>query len=687
MMKINLFSEITVIETGFNNLAVCVRFSSTNFKDYNGLTYLQLEKLFDKEFNLSSIEIFLEFQNRKIQMDWNFSSKVIFKRDHRCYLIEAFWIAKKYQNYLSLFKLVIRPWYHKVFLFPQNQLFNSQSYRFLITNAYTKRIIKRSKLNKKDECFDYTKLPCLERVTCIDTCVNREYYKLYQNISNFVIIQKHEFRNEWSKLRFDYHASYDLQRERLEKVIELCEKKNPKKECTEITIAKSGRIKSYDPFYRNYNLISGYQIDLFYDFVNTIEEEPSVSGLLLDLLNLQIIIFGYSGYKFVNQIFKPIRLKFKKYLMNVICFTGAIYYLWFIFDQIIHGDLVFSQFYKISEFIDMPKVILCFKYNDRLIDQKRKFNFDYLDEYTKSLNIGTIFEKIEYLNASNKWISFDDFKDEKKFSDSNSEFKIKRNYYLDKKCFEIRQNVIYRPLQFYLSDNDQVLRMQLNRSLIEDKDQIISFLTKLKKTQQFSKLLNLVFIELSIPKPPKLLSNHIRQNGFEIVSYDQFSWIKNLLALFIGVNEHADKKQNLNRMIYDFEKNYNLEMVSLSIQQLNSESDNDLMKLLDKILKKKSFHSSHNSNYQKLFAINYLEKKELTNNCSDLSFSLGFFRRVIMIENRENHSKLILNIINLFSFWFDLGVLDLYVPFYRLKNLLLKLYESRLKNSNKIFKF
>ena len=59
----------------------------------------------------------------------------------------------------------------------------------------------------------------------------------------------------------------------------------------------------------------------------------------------------------------------------------------------------------------------------------------------------------------------------------------------------------------------------------------------------------------------------------------------------------------------------------------------------------------------------------------DLEFSLSFYRKVIVVSNKIGLIKLIIYLLNVLSFWFNLGILDLHYCFFIFKLLHLKLYK------------
>lgn len=91
-------------------------------------------------------------------------------------------------------------------------------------------------------------------------------------------------------------------------------------------------------------------------------------------------------------------------------------------------------------------------------------------------------------------------------------------------------------------------------------------------------------------------------------------------------------------------------------------------------------HSKSNPNYQRIFARNYMtmytrdyNKLQIKDGTfysdnlpaigrtrPDFSFSLVFFKRVLISTQEDNYVRFILNLLNVLFLWFDLGVLDLY---------------------------
>ena len=97
--------------------------------------------------------------------------------------------------------------------------------------------------------------------------------------------------------------------------------------------------------------------------------------------------------------------KYYYYLIYLICLAGFVYNTCFIFDQVLHGDLIRFVYFKIENSIKMPGIIFCFDLTNVKINKNIKLKESYLKESTKHISIKTVFTNITYLNESNKWIT------------------------------------------------------------------------------------------------------------------------------------------------------------------------------------------------------------------------------------------------------------------------------------------
>ena len=75
-----------------------------------------------------------------------------------------------------------------------------------------------------------------------------------------------------------------------------------------------------------------------------------------------------------------------------------------------------------------------------------------------------------------------------------------------------------------------------------------------------------------------------------------------------------------------------------------------------------------NFNFRQIFVTNCLKTKPFE---SDFNFNMVFMQKIVFSTNEENFGKLLISLFNVLSFWFDLGVLDLYPIFFYLLNYLI----------------
>ena len=245
-----------------------------------------------------------------------------------------------------------------------------------------------------------------------------------------------------------------------------------------------------------------------------------------------------------------------------------------------------------------------------------------------------------YLNESNKWVTLNS-------SFTNSELKVETFYFLDKKCFKIKQNIEYSRDQFYLLDNQEVLKVNFKKVFIQG---TIKFFTKIENKMQFSKIEKLNFGTCTL-----------NQEITELTVKDQFSWIKSPSLLFVEDNYQNDVNKHLAKLMNKFDENYNLRTLYLPTEKVNSnnEINDDLFKQYSS--QEIKYKSSLNSNIQKSFMTTNVKQERNRNlNKPNFIFEINFIKNQIQITNVDNFTKLILNLLNVLSLWFSLCILDLH---------------------------
>ena len=478
------------------------------------------------------------------------------------------------------------------------------------------------------------------------------YAKEHRNFTGWAVINKDYFsENEWSR----FYIVEDLEKHM--KIERRCKEEMKEEDCYLVVFKYNKEDKKYDPY--------SISLNLYYDIIEENEQMPSVYKLLLDLLNIQSILFGLNFFQLLVILQTLSRTKCKLYLLlfsYIICTVGSLYQTYEILNEIINGELTKTQYYEIMKSIKMPDIIFCFDFYSQ-IDNNYKLTGSYLERLTFHLRTQTVFNKFVYLNESNQWSTFEigsNIQDEK--------FSIETFFFLSKNCFKIRQKIEFHKKHFYFGDNTEVLKIYFITYTIHAYKKVY-FLTNEENTLQLSRLSILEFDKLLINGLPSAKKfyfiNHVQ---FEVIRNDKFNFIKNPLSVFYGANDLNDGDKYLLKLKNEFETKYNLRTTNLPIEKndFNDEINDDLFEQY--YLQVQNITDNQipaNSNYQRKFFRHTFAKINMFNrpDVPDSKFCLNFFKQIVQITNDDNYAKLILNLLNVLSLWFDLGVFDLNVYF------------------------
>ena len=647
--------SLNLLEPEPISIVICVSLHSKIFKEsiYLNKSLLELEKDTDFWFKETLNGIYIEFQNEIVEAKWTLKSKILFYYLSRCFLVDVFPLEPKYQSALLISKLVIK-FLHKeydTFLLPYRQNFHSNSYSFAINYDFIKKITKLSK-----ECENYNRLnsrsPCNSQEECIDRCCNQEFIKNYGNISGYsgIVIDKDHFTKEqWEKTFLNDNFDEDME------IRTKCEGQITKKDCLEVKFERNIKIT---PIGDEKNI----KLDLYYDIIKEIEERPPLYKLILDVMNVQSILFGLNAFKFPVMIYRVIKSKFKIclwFITYVACMGGLVYQTYQILNEIINGDLINNFYYTKIDSIEMPEIIFCFNFDKSLIDMNHKLTGNYLDEITKEIRAETVFDTIRYLdNKKNEWITL-------KSNFASDQFRIEEFFFLNEKCFKIILVMVYHKDQFHFSFNSNVLKIFFYKKFI---NRIPYFMTKPKDKIQFSKLLKLNFKN-------RILFNSIfiSQELFELKYYDKFNFIKNPISLFYGENEVNDAAHYLSNLLNNFKKSFNhlkTLKIPLKVNHFKFEVDDDLFEQYYlQVQNVTDNYQTTDSNYQRLLATNFYSEENLVIQNPGFIFNLNFYKKKIEISNDDSSTKLVLNLLNILSFWFDLGILDMHIYFSKIRKI------------------
>lgn len=467
--------------------------------------------------------------------------------------------------------------------------------------------------------------------------------------------------------RFNSRAKSYPSLRNISDVKRLCEKEFSADDCHEIYFEKSVK--------NNQTRNGTIQIDLYYDVRSSIEEEPSIQMLILDILSIQSIIFNLCIFNLIMMVFNNFKIKIRqnKFCMLgvfVFCFIGMSIHSYLVLKEIVFKKLTCSQHYEKISSIKLPDLIFCVDFirkpnafaEQDLIDNNRKLTYRYLDQLTNEMNFSFIFKEISYLNNQNEWIKLTD-----KLNDS-SHPNLDVFYFFNKKCFIIKSNLKFTRDQFHFTNKKDVIKI-LFGDYFNGSNKVIYFLTKTKNSLEFSKTTTL--------EPNFRFTSEIRQESFKIQYNDKFSLIKNPFSIFSNdetnlndVNKYITKLLNKFRSVFKMhtlilplvvsnESNFDLDIQD----QLFEQFYNQIQNITD------SNTASVNSNFERDFYINHLN--DIIYNGSDykmdLIFNMRFFKKIILITNDFNYSKLILNGLNILVFWFNIEIFELYIYILKLR--------------------
>lgn len=635
------------------SIVVCVPFKKINKSletNFHEKTLLELEKETFISKNDLINKIYLDFLETKVKVEWHLNPKVMFLKENRCFQIKLYPFEARYLTLLSVSRLAISSKFLydnslETYLLPENQNFNTKIYLKQDSQDFIKKIKIKSRSNQRIKCNNYNMLyyNCDDKFTCIDTCFHRKTLRKFRNITLDFAVDKDRFtEEEWANLYpIELNASIsDLLKES-------CYKKFINEDCYQVYFENQSTVGT--SFYDHWT----EKIDLNYDIVATYEEESSPYKLIIELLNIQSIFFNLNVNKLILIIFYYFKRnsKYKKFYLAVIyilCLTGFAFHLNFVFTEILSGELIDYQLFKILNSTKSAEIVFCLNYDTTLINPNYQMTYSYLNDATKNLKADDVFNRIEYLTKSNRWKTVD-----KKSNFKDKNIKVDSFYFLKNKCFKIKQDVTYFKNQFFFEPSSQVLKVFFN----EPVDNIFSF-TKKPGQMQFSK--THVFEYYSYKE--KVFSYSINQ---ELSSYD-FDIIKNPLSFFHDENDPKDANEYLSQLIYRFNSKYNLHTQNLPSFKTNSLVIDDF--LFDQYFRQVqnvTDRTSGNINYQGQYATSYV--KEFLSDERMFTFGLIFYQKVTVVRNKVNKASIILNLISVLSIWLDFGVLEIYIYILKVK--------------------
>ena len=385
------------------------------------------------------------------------------------------------------------------------------------------------------------------------------------------------------------------------------------------------------------------------------DETPSGTKLLFDLLGIQSVLFGVNAFNLLMLIYHLIRLKFQirhsklnLVFIHAILSIGFLFHVGFIFSKIIYGELVQSQHFEMINSIRMPEVVFCLDFELPSNKSTQGLSGNDLQNLTNDLRLETVFHKIIYLNGSNYWIELKspDFR-------LSDEFSIEVLYFLGMKCFYFRLQKEYAKRQFGFTNEAYVLKVIFNRTNIQEQRRLVYFFTAIRSTMQFSKLNLLDFRSKK--------SQHCNQELLDYKLEDNFLIIKQPLWMFYEQSDEYDVDRYITKLLKNFPSAYNSTtlLIPLDRARFQYRINDSLFNQYWRTFSEQS--TVANYNFERQYPSNHLREEQNSlraYNAYDFQFGLIFLKKVIFITNEDNWISLILDLLSVCFIWYDLGLLQ-----------------------------
>ena len=513
------------------HLAICVRIRDY-FHDFwdEGRTMSGIENATNGALDDALEGIYVSDRGRPFRVDYHVHPKVLFKGERRCFPLS---IQTHYAIIPSYPKLTIKfkKYFNlrllgELYLFPEKEHLNGNSFKYDAGFGIQQRIVDRSKSSLKctDEKlheklnFEKNQSNCTGRFHCVDRCMHLKLIGKYKrigflNLPYQPVLDRDWFNlTEWSTLHL---MRWSKENERIcEHIHTECLQQIPnEKLCEETNFEKTvEKIRQLDD--------QTIEIDLLFDVVRSVEEEPSWYKLSLDILSIESIVFGLTALSilqtigsFVQTIWKESKLVI--FLVYLLCSFGASLHTYHILHSVISGELIPTEHYELFKRIRMPEMMFCLQIDQNLIDEHHQLTGNYLEQLTSQMSPERIFANITYLNESNEWTLFD-------------LHRVEPFFFLDMKCFRIDLDQEYDRDQFHFSGVWRILTLNFTFTTLPSRNRkkLIHFITKSKETKEFSKILNLYYSFLSRrdPRPSERYSITHETSLYEYE--DRFSFIR-----------------------------------------------------------------------------------------------------------------------------------------------------------------
>lgn len=658
----------------------------------------ELNFLKDKSFaeieNLTNSEQFLKgfddiyVQYASIRKEVNYSlnrHKVLFKSYDfkfenetnsnfllRCYEINLEFKETRYDMLTSLSTLKIKLNHNWYIIYP---LILKRQLTSKTINMFYERNLKKISIRKKSNCshYDQHNNSCSSKTNCIDHCYFKKFKEKYSSLTIDTIIDKVNLdQDNLNKLYFNKSSDKTILNECIQKFQMSCETDYFSTQ-TNKPINMINQTFSFNLYFSEYFIVDN-RILTFYDL------------LLNNLLNFVSIFIGLNINKIFVFIFKVLK-KFKLlnnskiygWLKFTISMIGFLIHLNCLLNNALKSDLIPIEEHEFFKTIDIPNLILCFKYDENQIDINTKLTIDYLDNLTKDLNL-TIFQNISFLDETYDKISFNHLNENETVK--NLEF-FNWFYFLNLKCFEFSFKPIKNDRYLYTLFELNFVQIELNKKAISKFYNSSSFkfyfISKKKGTHELNGIDEVELSDLNSTQSSKKMVSFVSKLYIYKIE-DRFSYLKNFLTLFLKTVNLNDTTEYIENLLENLKKfNIQTRKIAGNKGQNKIEIDDELFdQYFMQIQNVSDFTHPKIVNFERGLYFSTIFEEQTRLDDYDLYFHLDSIVSTVKLVNKDTYSKVIINLLNLFSFWFNFCVLDLTYFIRKIISLFYRFYESLL---------
>ena len=317
------------------SIVVCIPIYKANAKKQKNKNLAHIEKVTESRFDNEIIKknIFIDYGFNRINFNWTFSKKAIFKSSvidnkiwlNRCFRMEFEIKDLKYKilSPLSVLTIFFKTEDRQVYVIEKNKPFTSNLTIFKGVFYVRKKSIISFKNSKKSNCANYSEITystCSNRKHCIDQCINKKFYEKYNSLTihSVININKDELESKYNLINVKFNITKDS------KIESDCIKLFNRPDCNEVSFEESPQetpnLKIHFP---------KFLIKLNYEHLEEKELKPFLFKLALDLMNLLSIFFGLTAKGILLTVLSNLKkfletkwFKILKIFIMIICLVG-----------------------------------------------------------------------------------------------------------------------------------------------------------------------------------------------------------------------------------------------------------------------------------------------------------------------------------------------------------------------------